>query len=174
MDTCPAKSSQHLSKIQVQNSCVLCVIMCALVQSWTRRQCFRQDYMMLKCCCTIKKRNLPNYSWVPISRGLNQYALPNNLEQFVAEGAERYPTCEDHHSQERPRASNEPKGRTTHRHGRPCAYLTKEPEPSDRRKHIIIEMATIPVNAAPPNRGTISHSNKIMATNPECSETIAI
>ena len=66
------------------------------------------------------------------------------MDQSVTEEAECYFLCEeDSHSQERPCASNEPKDQTVHSQGRHCAYRTKVPEPSDPRKHIIIEMATV-------------------------------
>ena len=75
-----------------------------------------------------------------------------NLEQFAAEEAAR------------PCASNEQKNQKTHRQGRPCA-------PSDLREQLVIEKATAPVKAAPPNM-TISHSDgrKILATYSESGE----
>ena len=75
-----------------------------------------------------------------------------NLEQFVAEETERYHSLKKILTT-RKCASNEQKDQRTHNQGRPCAYLTKVPEPSDKRKQIIIEKGTSPVKAAPLIRG---------------------
>ena len=47
----------------------------------------------------------------------------------------------------------EQKDQKTHSQETPCAYSTNLPQPSDQWKQIMIEQATMPVEAAPPNRG---------------------
>ena len=90
-----------------------------------------------------------------IGRDLNQYASQIlNLEQFVAEEAERHLSCEeDSHNQGRPSASNDKKNNKTHSQGRLCVYLTMVPTPSDQIKQIVTDTATVSVKAAAPNKG---------------------
>ena len=53
-----------------------------------------------------------------------------------------------------PAQATNKKNQKTHSQGRPCAYLTKVPQPSEQSgKQIIIEKATIPVKVALPNKG---------------------
>ena len=82
-----------------------------------------------------------------------------DLEQFIAEDAERIPSCEkDSHSQARPCASNEqtdqhPHSEMTHSHGTPYANPDSAQPPGDQRKQAILDKATIPVTAALSQRG---------------------
>ena len=84
-----------------------------------------------------------------------------NLEQFVAEEADRFllvkkiptarkNTCVSIQKTDQIQTSHCEK---THSQAKPCADPTKVQQPSDQRQQVIIEKARIPVNAAPPQRG---------------------
>ena len=123
------------------------------------------------------KKDLPNYSWVLISSGLDQSASQTlDLERFVAEEAEHDLLCEeDSHSQGKPCASSAQQDQKAHSQGRPCAYLSKVPKPSDQSKQIIIEKATILVKVAPLNKGppVVPIGRKILVTYPESRESVS-
>ena len=83
------------------------------------------------------KQNLPDCSWVLISRSLNQCASQIlNLDQFVAEEADRTSHCEENFRSE----------------GKTCAPDKAQP-PSHQSKKAIIDKATLRVKAAPAQRG---------------------
>ena len=80
------------------------------------------------------KKNLQNCSRVLISKSLNQHHTQFGgircwRSTTHAQSVKKIP-----HRKGKPCASNEQKNQQSHRQETPCAYLTKVPQPSDRRK----------------------------------------
>ena len=122
-----AESIHCLAAIQMQNWYVLWRIMCALVQYWIQRQRVWQDYLSLM---SWHHRNRISKISHVYSSNASQIL---DLQQFAAEEADRMSHCEENvHC---------------------CANPDKAQPPIDQRKKVIIEKATIEMQAAHLQRG---------------------
>ena len=77
----------------------LCVIMCAFCPAWDTETTNLAGVHSIEVLVPSQKV-VPKFSWVLISRGLNQYASQMlDVEQFVDEGTDRISQFEEEFSQ---------------------------------------------------------------------------